>query len=150
MAKFTKIIYQVVFATRGRSALMRDKEKRRRIHAYMTGMLQKRNCFVYTINGIEDHVHVLFGLSTTHALGAVVKDIKLGTGKYAREELHIAQFYWGKGYGAFTYSNDSLPSLIAYIEQQEEHHRKKTFREELIQLLKRHDVTYEEAWLDDM
>lgn len=149
MGRFTKIIYQVVFGTYRRQPLMIEREKRHRLQANINATIQGEGCFVYIVNGVEDHVHLLFDLTPSKALSDVVQTVKVVSNKFAKKELGWKNFKWQRGYGAFTYSPEALPNLIAYIERQEEHHRKKTFRQEFVQLLERHQVSYEDAWIDE-
>ena len=103
---------------------------------------------MYQINGVEDHIHILTHLHPSVSLAGLIKDIKLGSSKFIKEKNLFPAFKgWQDGYGAFTYSTDRKDILIAYIKNQEEHHRKKTFRSEYIELLTQHGIAYEEKYL---
>jgi REP element-mobilizing transposase RayT len=97
---------------------------------------------------MEDHIHILTHLHPSVALSDLIKDIKLASSKFIKENNLFPGFSgWQDGYGAFTYSIDRKDSLISYIKNQEEHHRIKTFREEYLELLKEHEVEFDEKYL---
>lgn len=147
VSTYTKIIYQLVFGTKYRQPTLHP-DWRQQLFAYQTGILQKKKCHVYKINGVADHEHLVFSLHPSVALANLVKDVKLASNKFIQTELNLPDWAgWQKGYGAFTYTNDALDNLIRYVKNQEEHHRKRTFKEEFELLLQRHQVDYEEAWL---
>lgn len=99
------------------------------------------------INGVEDHVHLLVGLRATHRLADVLKDIKAGSSRWVHDELNLQSFAWQEGYGAFTVSALQIDAVKNYIENQEEHHRVKTFQEEYLEFLNRCGVKYDERYL---
>ena len=100
------------------------------------------------MNGIEDHIHIVTHIHPTVAPAALVKDIKLASSDYIKEKGLFPDFSgWQDGYGAFTYSYSAKNGLIEYVKNQEEHHKTKTFREELIELLKEHGVEFDEKYL---
>ncbi len=147
MSRFTQIIYQVVFATKGRKPSLARKD-RMQLFASLASWCVKHKCHPYKINGVDDHVHILFALSPSICLSDFVKDIKLMSSDLIRNKLNMPDFdFWQKGYAAFTYSNDSLPALISYVANQEIHHQKRNAKEELIALLVRHELEFKENWL---
>jgi len=110
--------------------------------------MKNKKCHLYRINGVEDHIHILTDLHPTIALSGLIKDIKLASTKMIKQENLITNFPgWQVGYGAFTYGMSAKDNLIEYIKNQEEHHRKVTFKEEYIGLLKEHDIDYDEKYL---
>ena len=134
MSTYRQIIYQVVFATKGHKRVL-VKDQRDRLWAYMAEILRNHQCHVYKVNGVEDHVHLLFELHPTVALARLVKDVKLASNQFIQQELNMPLFSgWQAGYGAFTYDNTALPNLIQYVESQEEHHMRQTFEEEFRKL----------------
>lgn len=102
------------------------------------------------IGGVADHIHVLFPLSKNHALAKVVEEVKTGTSKWIKSQnKRFTKFHWQRGYGAFSVSPSNLEQVKRYIERQEEHHRRRTFQDELRQLLKRHGVEFDERYVWD-
>ena len=147
MSTYTQILYQIVYSTWYREPTL-TKPNRSRLFAYIAGILRKQNCFVYEVNGIEDHVHIVTHIHPSVALADLVKSIKLASTDLIKNNNLFPKFRgWQDGYAAFTYSNDQKDRLIQYVKNQEEHHRKKTFKEELVELLKEHGVPYDEKYL---
>lgn len=147
MSTYTQIIYQIVFSTKRRERVM-TKESRDELYGYIVGLLENKKCHPYRINGVEDHIHILTHIHPSVSLSDLVKDIKVSTSKYIKEKnLFLGFSSWQEGYGAFTYSIREKDILINYIKNQEEHHRKKTFREEYIELLHEHEIAFEEKYL---
>jgi len=147
MSTYTQILYQIVFATKDRIPVMK-KERRTELFKYIWGILENKKCHLYRINGVEDHLHILTHLHPTVAIADLVKDIKIATSKYIKENNLFPDFTaWQDGYGAFTYSIDAKDTLIDYIKNQEEHHFKMTFLEEYIQLLKEHGIEFDQKYL---
>ena len=103
---------------------------------------------MYIINGVEDHIHIVTHLHPTVSLSSLVKDIKLASSIYIKENNLFKDFInWQEGYGAFTYSIKEKDRLIEYVKNQEEHHRKKSFREEYVKLLGEHGIEFDEKYL---
>ena len=103
---------------------------------------------MYRINGVEDHIHIITHLHPTVSLSSLVKDIKLGSSEFIKENRIFPQFRgWQDGYGGFTYSIKEKDRLIEYVKNQEEHHRTVSFKEEYIALLEEHDIQFEEKYL---
>lgn len=147
MSTYTQILYQIVFSTKNRERTL-SEGKREELFKYISRVLANKKCHLYQINGVEDHIHILTHLHPSVALADLVKDIKLSTSKFIKEKSLFTNFRgWQGGYGAFTYSVDSKSILINYIINQAEHHRKKTFREEYLELLKEHGVEFDEKYL---
>ena len=147
MSTYTQILYQIVFSTKNRERVM-NKENRDELFGYIVGLLENKKCHPYRINGVEDHIHILTHLHPSVSLSDLVKDIKISTSKFIKEKNLFQNFdAWQSGYGAFTYSIRQKDILINYVKNQEEHHRKKTFREEYIELLKEHEIAFEEKYL---
>lgn len=140
MSTYTQILYQIVFGTKNRSKVL-TKEHRDELYQYIAGICAAKNCHLYRINGVEDHIHILTHLHPQVALSDLVKDIKLASSKFIKENKLFPHFNgWQAGYGAFTYSLDAKENLIKYIINQEVHHKKASFRDEYLELLKEHDV----------
>jgi putative transposase len=147
MTTYTQIIYQVVFGTKGRVPSL-TRNNRDELYKYISGILKKKECHLYRINGVEDHIHILTHIHPTVALADMIKDIKLASSEYIIKNKLFNKFNaWQEGYGAFTYSIREKNILIEYIKNQENHHRKITFREEYIELLNDHGIEFDEKYL---
>ena len=147
MSTYTQILYQIVFSTRNRKKIL-NKENREELFRYIHGILQNKNCHLYRINGVADHLHIVTHIHPTISLASLVKDIKLATTEYINYEFLFPGFDgWQDGYGAFTYSISAKDNLIEYVKKQEDHHRLTTFHEEYIQLLIEHGIDFNEKYL---
>jgi putative transposase len=148
MATYTQIIYHLVFATKHRERVL-DKERRDDLYRFIWGMLEKRQCYLFRIGGIEDHLHILTALHPTVALADLVKEIKTATSAWIKGEKVFPRFtHWQEGYGAFTCAAKDKAGLIDYIKLQEEHHRVTTFREEYEALLAKAGLQVDERDAD--
>ncbi len=143
----SRMVVHLVFSTKNREPILRDGELRKRLHAYMAGILQELHCEPILINGVEDHVHVLCNLSRTLSLAKVVEELKKSSSKWMKEQV-LAGFYWQAGYGAFSVSQSNVEQVRNYIAGQEEHHRSVSFQEEYRVFGRRHGVALDEryAW----
>ena len=147
MSTYTQILYQIVFGTKHRERTL-IKRDRTELFKYIAGLLKEKDCHLYRINGVEDHLHILTHLHPSVALADLVKDIKLASTFHIKKKLLFPNFGgWQDGYGAFTYSIQAKNNLIEYIKNQEEHHRIKSFEEEYIQLLEEHHIEFDEKYL---
>lgn len=148
MSTYGHALYQIVFSTKYREKTL-TKEGREDLFRYIWGLLNNKNCFLYRVGGVEDHIHIIVDIHPTNSVSDLVKDIKLACSAYIKEKTLFENFAgWQVGYAYFTYSNDAKNNLIEYVKNQELHHHKTTFKEELICLLKEHGVEYEERFLD--
>ncbi len=148
MSTYTQILYQIVFSTKYRERTL-IKEHRAELFKCIWGILKNKNCHLYRINGVEDHLHIVTHLHPSVALASLVKDIKLASSDYIKEAKLFPNFNgWQDGYSAFTYSIESKNNLIKYVKTQEEHHQTKTSREELIDLLTEHHIEFDEKYLE--
>jgi len=144
---YTQIHIQVVFAVQNRQSLIRDEWKDE-LFKYITSIIQNNEHKLLQINGMPDHVHILFGLRPVQALSDLMKQVKQDSSKWINQNrLAREKFFWQEGYGAFSYSKSQLPKVIKYIQTQEKHHRKQTFREEYLALLEAHGVDYDERYI---
>lgn len=138
--------YHIIFSTKERRELIAD-EWRSRLHAFIGGCIKTLGGFPEAIGGIRDHVHILTGLRATHRLADVVKEIKVASSKWVHEEIEHKLFGWQNGYGAFTVSVSQIENVKNYVLNQEAHHRKKSFQEEYLSILKQANVDYDERYL---
>ena len=145
----TQIYIQMVFAVKGRRSLI-PKHRKEELHKYITGIVSKRNQKLLAVHCMPDHAHILVGLKPTLAISDLVRDIKAGSSGFINEMHWVKQkFNWQEGFGAFSYGHSQLDRIIHYINQQEEHHRKRTFREEYLKFLERFHVDYNDQYLFD-
>ena len=144
---YTQIHLHLVFAVKYRAACIPTMHAAR-LHRYITGIITERGQKLLAINGMPDHVHLLIGLRPDMALSDLVRDVKAVSSKFVNEQKWLpGKFAWQEGFGAFSYSTSQLPAVIEYIERQQEHHAKWSFREEYRLLLEKFQVSYEDKYL---
>ncbi len=144
---YTQLYIQFVFAVKYRQALIHASWKNE-LYKYITGIVQNKDNKMLAINGMADHIHIFIGYKPKFPLPDLVKDIKLATNEWINERKFTAQkFAWQEGYGAFSYSRSQVHDVCTYIENQEIHHAKKTFREEYVSFLKAFEIEYEDKYL---
>jgi REP element-mobilizing transposase RayT len=147
MSTYTQILYQIVFGTKKHENTLTNPN-RQELFKYISGIIKNKNCHLYTINGVEDHLHIITHLHPSVALASLVKDIKLSSSDFIKVHGVFKNFNgWQDGYGAFTYNIKEKERLIKYVQNQEEHHRKRAFKEEYIELLKEHGIEFDEKYL---
>ena len=149
---FSQIYIQVVFAVQGRQNLL-QREWRQEVFKYMAGIIKNKGQKPIIINGVEDHVHVFLGLKPAMALSDLVRDIKNNSSNFINEHSWIkGKFNWQNGYGAFSYSHSQMDAVYNYIQNQEEHHKQLSFKDEYLDFLKKfeieHDAKYLFEWLE--
>src|SRR5436190_19686808 len=147
MSTFTQIYYHIVFSTKDRVPAL-TADKRENLFRYTWGILKNKDCHLYRIGGVEDHIHVLTSLHSTVALADLVRDIKVSTSAWIKDNGVFSKFtHWQDGYGAFTVSHDDKDAVIEYIKGQPEHHKKVSFGDELRGLLVKFGVEFDEKYL---
>ena len=117
------------------------------LHAYLGGIIRTANGIAESVGGVSDHVHLLIGLRATHRLADVLRELKAVSSGWVYDEIGIHRFPWQEGYGTFTVSASQRQAVRQYIEQQPEHHRTRTFREEYLELLRRSGVEFDERYV---
>ena len=142
---YLSLHYHVVFSTKNREPLL-DGEWRHEFHDYLGGVIRGLGGKPLSIGGVADHVHLLFDLKATHCLSDFMRELKKASSSWCRERCGM--FAWQEGYSAFTVSAPALDGVRKYIANQEEHHRVKSFREELIEFLEKAGVEYDPKYLD--
>ncbi len=138
--------YHMVFSTKKRAPYI-HAEWRTRLHAYLGGIIRTMEGIPLGVGGVDDHVHMLVTLRPVHRISDVLRDLKKSSSIWVHTEIGKRDFSWQEGYGAFTVRRSRIPSVKRYIELQEEHHRKRSFREEYIELLSKHGVEFDERYL---
>jgi REP element-mobilizing transposase RayT len=144
---FLSLHYHIVFSTKYRETLI-DTTWRERLHAYLGGTVNGLEGVSQGVGGTKDHVHLLIGLKSTHCLADFMRELKKSSSAWVHNEIGLGRFAWQEGYGAFTVSPPSRGDVKQYIANQEDHHRQRTFREELVVLLQKVRIEYEDKWLD--
>lgn len=146
---FTQLYVHIVFAVKYRERLL-TKEMRDKLFKYISGIITNRKHKVIIINGVADHIHILIGLNPNDKISDLVGCIKRESSSFINEKKWFrGKFHWQDGYGAFSYSKSQLDDIYQYISNQDVHHKKRTFREEYLELLKRFEIKYDVKYLFD-
>jgi REP element-mobilizing transposase RayT len=146
---FSQIYIQIVFAVKGRENLIANVWKDD-LHKYIAGIIKGKDQKPIIVNGMPDHIHAFVGVRPSMAIADLARDIKNNSSKFINDrKLVKGKFAWQEGYGAFSYSHCQIGNVYNYILNQEEHHRKKTFKEEYLEFLKNFEVDYNEKYLFD-
>ncbi len=141
---FTCIYVHIVFSTKQRRPLI-PNQRQSRLWRYLGGILKNHGMKAVAIGGMADHLHILASLSRDVSVARAVNLLKSNSSQWMRG--HTAEFGWQKGYAAFSVSSSALASVIGYIENQTGHHKKRTFEQEYLALLKKHGVDYDPRWV---
>jgi len=142
---FFSLHYHVVFSTKERRPLIQP-EWRPRLHAYLGRIVKGMNGVAENVGGVEDHVHLLLSLRPVHCLADVMRDIKKDSTNWIKKDL-ARRFAWQEGYAAFTLSPSAIGSVQRYITNQAEHHARKSYIDELKELLGKAEIAYEDKYL---
>jgi len=144
---YTRSYIQVVFAVQGRYNLIR-KEHKEELHKYITGIIRNKKQKLIAINSMPDHTHVFIGMKPSIALSDLVRDIKNNSTTFINEKNWVqGKFNWQEGFGAFSYGHSQIDAVVKYIQNQEKHHARKTFKEEYIEILEKFNVEYDTKYL---
>jgi REP element-mobilizing transposase RayT len=144
---FSQIYIQVVFAVKGRENLL-QKPWRDEVFKYMSGIIKEKGQKPIIVNGVEDHVHLFIGLKPSMCLSDLVRDVKNNTTNFINDKkLTKKKFFWQEGFGAFSYSHSHIDNVYKYILNQEEHHRKQTFKAEYLEYLEKLEIEHDEKYL---
>lgn len=142
-----QIYLQTVFAVKYRRAVI-DKSWGKQLHAVIGNLINETHCKTIIVNGVADHVHCFFGLKPVIAVAELMKTVKAKSSKYINDHsLTSNRFEWQEGYGVFSYSQSQVDKVYHYIQNQEAHHQKQTFRDEYIAFLKKFKIEYDEQYL---
>lgn len=146
---YSQLYIQVVFAVKGRQNLI-DKNWQTELHKYIAGIIKEKQQKSIIVNGVADHIHCFIGLKPTMAISDLVRDIKNNSSKFINERGFVkGKFQWQEGYGVFSYAHSQIDKVYNYILNQEEHHRKQSFKEEYLEFLKKFEVQYTSEFLFD-
>lgn len=143
---FSQIYIHAVFAIRGRENLIHAWKDE--LYKYICGIVNGNNQKVYAINGMPDHIHLLLSIKPDCKLSDLMRDIKASSSKWVNTKKFVrGKFHWQEGFGAFSCSQSQVDIVIAYIDNQEKHHSKKSFRQEYIELLHKFQIAYDEKYV---
>jgi len=146
---YTQCYVHFVFTPKKREALIR-REWKNELEKYITGIVQHSGHKMLAIGSMPDHIHLLIGYNVNQLIPKLMEQIKTSSNEWIQNnKLSKFKFEWQKGYGAFTYSRSQLDGVIKYILGQEEHHKKKSFREEYMEFLKEYDICFKKEYIFD-
>jgi len=146
---YTQIYIHAVFAVKYRDKVI-DKLWKEELSKYISGIVQNNGHKMLSINGVSDHLHIFIGMKPQQSVSALIQDVKANSSKWINENKFVmGHFAWQEGFSAFSYAHSQLDNVIQYICNQEEHHRKRSFKEEYLDLLRKFDIDFNEAYIYD-
>ncbi len=145
---YSQIYIQFIFAVKGREKVI-SEETRNRLEKYITGIIQNTKQKLLAIYANPDHIHIFIGYNNLNVkIPDLVRDVKSNSSKMMNEENWFnGKFHWQEGYGAFSYSKSQINSVVKYILNQKEHHKKQNFKEEYLEFLKKFEIEYKEEYV---
>jgi putative transposase len=144
---FSQLYIQVVFAVKGRDNLI-GKSFQEELNKYIAGIIREKEQKPIIVNGMPNHIHAFIGLKPSMRISDLVRDIKNNSSKFINERGFVrGRFSWQEGYGVFSYSHSHIDKVYNYILNQEAHHKKKTFKEEYLELLKKYEIDFKEEYV---
>ena len=144
---FSQIYIQTAFAVENRQSLITPDFKED-LHKYITGIVSNQRQKLISINGMPDHLHILIGLRPAMALADLVREIKADSTNFINEKKLVrGRFNWQEGYGAFSYGHSQLNAIVRYIQNQERHHQKQSFKNEYMALLRKFDIAFDDKYV---
>lgn len=144
---YTNLVYHVVFTTKDRQPLIVEVV-RERLYAYMGGIVRSHGGFLMAIGGMPDHVHLMARFRPDASIAEMVRLIKANSSKWMNERSEVPErFQWQAGYGAFSVSESRIPAVRAYIQNQQEHHARVSLKDELLALLQKNRIEFDERYL---
>ena len=144
---YHQLYIQIIFAVKYRKAVL-NKDWRSEVFATAAKFINDTGCQSLIVNGVEDHVHCFISLKPSVSISELMKAVKAKSSKFINDSGFLShRFEWQEGYGAFSYSQSQIQNVYRYIENQEEHHKKRTFKEEYLDLLDKFEVEYDERYL---
>lgn len=144
------VLVHLVFSTKDRRPFLRDAPLRGRLHAFLGETSSRLDCPPERVGGVEDHVHILARLGRTTTQSDWVKELKRASTVWLREQdADLSDFYWQRGFGAFSVGIPESGTVRSYIQNQEQHHRKISFEDELRSMLREHEMSWDERYIWD-
>ncbi len=146
---YSQVYLQFVITVKGRQSLLNPIHNEE-LQKYITGIVQNRKQKMLAINNMPDHLHLFVGFGTTMSIADFMEQVKSISSKFINENGWVGgKFEWQRGYGVFSYSRSHIDNVVKYILNQQKHHKKKTFKEEYLEFLKKFEVEYDERYLFD-
>ena len=150
---FSQIYIQIVFAVKGRENII-SKQWKEELYKYISGIITTKGQKSIIVNGVSDHIHIFVGLKPSMAISDLVRDVKNNSTNFINDKQFVkGKFSWQEGYGAFSYAHSQIDQVYNYILNQEQHHHRKTFKEEYMDFLTKFAIEYNEKylfeWIDD-
>ena len=144
---FSQIYIHTLFAVEGRLSLIKPDFKED-LYKYITGIVKNQGQKLISINGMSDHVHILIGLRPAMALADLVQEIKADSTNFINNKKWVrGRFCWQEGYGAFSYGHSQLYTIIRYIQNQEKHHQRRSFKDEYLSVLRKFDIAFDDKYV---
>jgi putative transposase len=144
---YTQCYFHLVYAVKNRDALIK-KEWKDELEKYITGIVRNHRHKIIAIGSMPDHLHILIGYNVNQLIPDLVEEIKTSSNSWIKEKrLSGFRFEWQKGYGAFTHSRSQIDTVVKYISTQEEHHRRRSFREEYLDILEKNNIEFNQEYL---
>ncbi|MEK7852464.1 MAG: IS200/IS605 family transposase [Planctomycetota bacterium] len=144
---YSQLYIHIIFAVKGRDNLIGNNNKDE-LYKYITGIIQNKGQKLICINGMPNHIHIFIGMKPDIAISDLVRDVKHFSTNFINDKRWVCgKFYWQEGFGAFSYSNSQIDPVVKYIQNQEKHHSKMSFKEEYLKILQKFNVTYDEKYL---
>ena len=144
---YSQLYTHLVFAVKGRQSLIQPDWKET-LYKYIAGIISNQKQKLMIINGMPDHVHILIGIKPDKSISDLVRDIKSYSSSFIREQGFVkGRFEWQEGFGAFSVSQSQVPKLILYIQNQELHHKKKSFQSEYLEFLQDYEIDFKPEYL---
>ncbi len=144
---YHQIYLQFIFAVKYRKAVI-HKTWKQELQSVIGNLINETGCKTIIVNGVEDHIHCFLGLKPVVSIPELMKSVKAKSSKYINDHhLTSIRFEWQEGYGVFSYSHSQVDSVLKYIANQEEHHKKQIFREEYLEILNKFEVSYDEKYI---
>jgi REP element-mobilizing transposase RayT len=139
---YTQLYVQIVFAVKGRENLIQFSWEDQ-LYKYITGIITKKGQKLLAINGMPDHIHILIGFKPDCNISDLVREVKKSSHTFINENRFCkSKFYWQEGFGAFTYNHSMLNKIITYINNQKQHHKKKSFKQEYFEILQKFEIDF--------
>ena len=135
----------IIFSTKNRKPFLTNLEIRKQLHDYLFAICDQYSCPALIVGGVEDHVHLLISLHKNLSLSSIIEKIKKYSSKWIKSS--VPEFYWQSGYGAFSVSKTNIEKVKSYIQNQQEHHRKVNFQDELRKILDSSGIKYDEKYV---
>jgi len=144
---YTQCYFHLVFAVKNREAVLK-KEWKNEMEMYITGIVQNHRHKMLAIGSMADHIHMLIGYNVNHLIPDIVEEAKTSSNAWIKQKkLSKFKFEWQKGYGAFTHSHSQIDKVIKYILSQDGHHKKRSFKDEFLEILEKNEIIYGDEYL---